>query len=308
MIDSFTKLINYARQIKPKRVGVVFPENEPTFRAIYECQNELGTNFILAGRKEVIERAIGEYGIKTNAVQVMDFGDPSASANALIKLGAEGKIDILLKGSIDTAALMRCVLQDGSGLRTGRLLSDVFVIEYVGESSSRLLMITDGGINPAPDLKGKVEIIKNAVEVSHALGNEMPKVAVISATEFINPDIRSTIDAAVLSKMNERRQIRGCIVDGPLALDNALDTAAAREKGIESPVAGMADILVAHDIETANSLAKSTTYFAKLTPAHVVVGGKIPILIPSRADTAEAKLLSVALGSIVSEYYFLRST
>ena len=306
MINSFVELINYARQIKSKRVGVVFPENEPTFRAIAESQRKLGSHFILAGDKEIIEEAIGKYGVQSDTVRVMDASDPSDSANEIIKLSRDGKVDILLKGSIDTATLMKLVLQDGSGLRTGRLLSDVFVIEYRDQNSSRLLMITDGGINPAPDLKAKIEIIRNAAEVSHALGNDMPRVAVISASEFVNLDMRSTIDAAVLSKMNERKQISGCIVDGPLALDNAIDVKAAREKGIESPVAGMADILVAHDIETANSLAKSTTYFAKLTPAHVVVGGRIPILIPSRADTAEAKLLSIALGSIVSEYYSVR--
>lgn len=303
MIDNFKKLLDHASKVKSKRVGVVFPENEPTFRAILESHEELGAHFVLAGRKEVIEWGLKKHGIRKNAVEVLFASDKVEALDLIIKLAADGKVDILLKGNIDTATMMKSVLKDGSGLKTGRLMSDVFVIEYNNGQNSRLLMITDGGINPAPDLRSKIEILKNAVDVSHALGNDMPRVAVISATEFVNPDMKSTIDAAVLSKMNERNQIRGCIVDGPLALDNALDIQAAIEKGIKSPVAGMADILVAHDIETANSLAKSTTYFAKLTPAHVVVGGKIPILIPSRADTAEAKLLSVALGSVVSEYY-----
>jgi phosphate butyryltransferase len=141
------------------------------------------------------------------------------------------------------------------------------------------------------------------VEVAHALGNPNPKVAVLSATEFVVPTLQSTLDAAALSKMNERGQIKGCIVDGPFALDNAISADAAAEKAIASPVAGHAEILIAANIESANSLAKSTTYFAGLRLAHVIVGGKVPILIPSRADKSEAKMLSIALGVIMSDYY-----
>jgi phosphotransacetylase len=145
-----------------------------------------------------------------------------------------------------------------------------------------------------------VELIRNAVEVAHALGSTMPKVAVLSASEFVTPSIPSTLDAAILAKMNERGQISGCLVDGPLALDNAISADAAREKGIRSSVAGDADILIAANIEAANSLAKSTTLFAGYRLAHVIVGARVPICIPSRADRSDAKLLSIALGVIMN--------
>lgn len=162
-------------------------------------------------------------------------------------------------------------------------------------------MITDGGLIPMPDLKEKIELINNAVWVAHGLGMALPRVAILSATELVSPRIPSTIDAAILAAMNTRGQITGCLVDGPFALDNAISIEAAQEKKITSDVAGQADILVAPSIETANSLAKSTYYFAGWRLAHVVVGGKVPILIPSRADKSDAKLLSIALGMIMSE-------
>ncbi len=205
-----------------------------------------------------------------------------------------------MKGSIDTGTMMKAVLEEGSGLRTGRLLSDIFVLEYPPREMSKFIMITDGGMTLAPDLKNKVELIRNAVEVAHALGNPMPKVAVLSATEFVVPNLQSTLDAAALSKMNERGQITGCVVDGPFALDNAISNDAAAEKRIKSEVAGRAEILVAANIESANSLAKSTTYFAGLRLAHVIVGARVPVLIPSRADKTDAKLLSIALGMIMA--------
>jgi phosphate butyryltransferase len=198
---------------------------------------------------------------------------------------------------------MKTVLHEESGLRTGRLLSDIFIMEYPVRLENKFVMITDGGMTLAPDLKNKVELINNAVEVAHALGNPSPKVAVLSATEFVVPSLQSTLDAAALSKMNERGQIKGCVVDGPFALDNAISTDAADEKRINSPVAGKAEILIAANIESANSLAKSTTFFAGLRLAHVIVGGRVPILIPSRADKSDAKLLSIALGVIMSEHY-----
>ena len=167
--------------------------------------------------------------------------------------------------------------------------------------------IEDAWIFPArhyvasPDLKAKVELIINAVQVAHALGNPRPRVAVLSATEFVQAGLQSTLDAAALAKMSDRGQIKGCVVDGPFALDNALSDGAAAEKKITSEVAGKAEILLAHTIEAANSLAKSTTYLAGFRLAHVIVGAKVPILIPSRADTSDAKLLSIALGVLMCE-------
>jgi phosphate butyryltransferase len=192
---------------------------------------------------------------------------------------------------------MKGVLDGASGIRTGRLMSDVFVFEY--PRAGRLLMITDGGLTIAPTLAEKADLIRNAVMVARALGNPTPKVAVLSATEKVTRAMPSTLDAAELAAMNTRGEITGCVVDGPFALDNAVDIDAAKEKGITSPVAGNADILLLPTIEAANALAKSTTYFADFRLAHVVVGATIPVLIPSRADKSDAKLLSIALGMLM---------
>ena len=163
-----------------------------------------------------------------------------------------------------------------------------------------MVMITDGGLNIAPDLEAKVQLIQNAVAVAHALGNANPKVAVLSASEFVQANMPSSVDAAALAQMNARGQIQGCVVDGPLALDNALEAHAAGEKGIRSAVAGAAEILLCPTIECANMLAKSTTYIGNARLAHVIVGARIPILIPSRADKSDAKLLSLALGMVMA--------
>jgi phosphate butyryltransferase len=176
----------------------------------------------------------------------------------------------------------------------------VFVFEYPGPAGARLVMITDGGLNLAPDLKTKVDLIQNAVALAHVLGNPRPLVAVLSASEFVNPALPSSVDAALLAKMNERGQITGCVVDGPLALDNAISPEAAGEKNIGSGVAGRADILLAPSIEAANLLAKSTTYFAGYPLGHVIVGAAAPVLIPSRADKRDAKVNSIALGLMMA--------
>jgi phosphate butyryltransferase len=215
----------------------------------------------------------------------------------------DGKGDILLKGSVDTGTLLRAVLNAESGLRTGRLLSDVFLFEYPDEGGSRFIMITDGGVNLSPDIYQKLEILKNGVDVAHALGIELPRVAVLSASENVNPQLPSSVDAAVLTEMNRRGEIPGCLVEGPLALDLAVSRDAARIKGLRSEVAGRVDILLVPDIETGNAVAKATTYFAHYSLGHVIVGATAPVLIPSRSDRKEAKLFSIALGVLMSAFY-----
>ncbi len=302
-VNNFDELVETAISLLPKTVAVVYPNNAETFSAIIEASMIMRTKFLLFGEKGAMGQSLAS--VPEEAMERIETIPCDSVLDALSKsiaAVANGEAQILMKGGVDTATMMRAVLSDGSRLKTGRLLSDIFVLEYPKRHDNQLLMITDGGMTLSPDLKSKVELIRNAVQVAHALGNTMPRVAVLSATEFVIPDLQSTIDAAALSKMNERGQITGCIVDGPLALDNALSIEAAEEKGIMSPVAGRADILVAANIESANSLAKSTTFFADLRLAHVIVGGKVPILIPSRADKGDAKLLSIALGTVVLEH------
>jgi phosphate butyryltransferase len=299
-ITTFDELLAAAARLEQAHIVVVSPANTETFEAVRLASERLPVKFHLVGRRETIERGLGTSGPFSPAIEIHDVPAAREALTAALELLRKKSGDILLKGSLDTATLMRAVLDENAGLRTGRLLSDVFVFEYPARNTNKFIMITDGGLNPAPDLKDKVELIRNAVQVAHALGNPLPKVAVLSASEFVSPGIPSTVDAAALAKMTERGQITGCVVDGPLALDNAVSAEAVREKGIRSAVAGQAEILLAPGIEAANSLAKSTTLFAGYRLAHVIVGARIPILIPSRADRSDAKLLSIALGMIMS--------
>ena len=299
MIGSFEQLIASAGRLDGASVLVAWPANDATFSAISEAEETLGIRAVLAGDRALIEKGMQRHGCDPASIEILHTPDIRESLVACIERAREGKRQILMKGSLDTATLMRAVLEESSGLRTGRLLSDVFLFEYPRREGNRFVMITDGGITPAPDLQGKIDLINNAVAVAHALGNEMPRVAVLSATEHITSRIPSTIDAAALKKMNEQGEIRGCIVDGPLALDLAISEESAAEKGVASRVAGRAEILIAPNIETANCLAKSTTYFAGYRLAHVIVGSSLPILIPSRADKSDARLLSIALGMIM---------
>lgn len=299
-ITTFDQLLSAAALLPETRVVVASPANAETYDAVRTAAESLPVRITLVGDDPGIEREITTRSSmrgRIEAVRRVGVADILTTCAAILSEPAGG---VLLKGSVDTATLMHAVLEENAGLRTGRLLSDVFLFEYPRPAATKLVMITDGGLVPAPDLKNKVELIRNAVEVAHALGSMMPKVAVLSASEFVTPSIPSTLDAAILAKMNERGQIPGCVVDGPLALDNAISADAAREKGIRSSVAGDADILIAASIEAANSLAKSTTVFAGYRLAHVIVGARVPICIPSRADRSDAKLLSIALGVIMN--------
>ena len=298
MIENLDQLLQAAGEMHPQRALVVLPVNDETFAAIRAGQQKLRLTFLLAGDRQTIEREL----IDLAGIEVLECRDTAEFLNHAPALFDRSDAGILLKGSIDTATLIKAALRPESGLRTGRVLSDVFVFEYHGRRGTKLVMITDGGLNIAPDLGTKAQMIGNAVEVAHALGNLNPKVAVLAATEFVQANMVATTDAAILSKMNERGQIRGCVVEGPLALDSALDEDAAGEKHLAGPVAGRADILLCPNIECANAVAKSTTYIGGSRLAHVVVGARIPILIPSRADSSDAKLMSLALGMIMSEY------
>lgn len=303
MIQNFEQLLQAASAIQGKRVLVIFPNNEETYSAIFDAVKIHLAHFILVGDEKTIREKISAAQFHIEQFEIIHAATIPEALKLSIELIAQRKADILMKGGVDTSTMMKAVLREDAGVRSQRLLSDIFVLEFPQRLDNRFVMITDGGMTLAPDLKNKVELINNAVEVAHALGNQQPKVAVLSATEFVVPGLQSTLDAAALSKMNERGQIKGCIVDGPFALDNAISEEAAEEKQLTSPVAGHAEILVAANIESANSLAKSTTYFAGLRLAHVIVGGVVPVLIPSRADKSDAKLLSIALGIVMSKYY-----
>jgi phosphate butyryltransferase len=300
-IKSFDELIPFAASVKGKRIAVAYANNEETFIAVALAQKKFNLKFYLTGNKDTIAKGLGDVAADTSSVEILHCPDPKLASQKAVEQVRDGKADVLLKGSIDTATMMKLVLAEENNLRTGRLLSDVFVFEYSERQDNRLVLITDGGLNLAPDINQKIELIKNAVSVAHSLGNPNPKVAILSASEFVNLKLQSSVDAETLTQMNRSGQISGCVVAGPLALDSAMVPESAKEKKINSPVAGQAEILICPDIETANSLAKSTTYFAHYRLAHVIIGAKVPILITSRSDKSDAKLLSIALGIITSE-------
>jgi phosphate butyryltransferase len=299
-IHGFDQLLRAAAHAGPRRALVVWPANRETFDAIRDARQQLHLRFVLTGGRGIIDAGLAP--ADRAGIEIVDRPDFAGSLRAAMELLARGEADILMKGSVDTASMMQAALKPESGLRTGRLLSDVFLFEYAPRPANRIVMITDGGLNIAPNLEAKAQLIRNAVEVAHALGNARPKVAVFSASEMVQPNMPSSTDAALLADMNARGLIGGCVVGGPMGLDGALVPHAAREKNIRSEVAGAAEILLCPSIESANLLAKATTCIANARLAHVIVGARIPILIPSRADASDARLLSLALGALMSEY------
>ncbi len=215
-----------------------------------------------------------------------------------MSMARAGEADVVMKGTLETATFMRAALDRDNGLRVGRLLTHVAVFEIPG--FNRLLLISDAGIIVAPDIYQKIVIVQSAIEVAHKLGLDQPKVAILAASELVDPKIPSTVDAANLSKMAERGQIRGGVVDGPLALDNAISEASIAIKGIQSPIAGQADILIVPSVEAGNLLAKAITYFGHGEMAGVVVGGCAPLVVTSRSDSHTTKLVSIALGVLLA--------
>ncbi|HNW59462.1 MAG TPA: bifunctional enoyl-CoA hydratase/phosphate acetyltransferase [bacterium] len=303
MIQSFDELLDHARQGSKVTVAVAAAADEAALSAVASAHALGMADALLFGEEDKIRRLYREMtGAAEMPFVVHDVPEEVNAARAAVAAVRSGEAQILLKGKIKTAALLKSVLDSESGLRSNHLLSDCFIFEDPALQGNKLVMITDGGVTLKPDLKQKIEIIENAVAVAHALGHANPRVAVLSAVETVNPALPATLDAAALTKMNQRGQIKGCIIDGPLALDNAISREAAEIKGIQSPVAGRAEILLCPDIESANMLAKSTTYFARLRLGHVIMGTTAPVLIPSRADSADSKLLSIAIGKLVCSH------
>jgi phosphate butyryltransferase len=231
--------------------------------------------------------------------QIVNRQEPDESVATAVELVRGGEGHILMKGKVTTGDLLREVLHRERGLRTGRLLSDVFLFDSPLPGDPRLIGITDGGINLAPDVEMKAQILRNALDAFRSLDYEEPRVAVLSAIERVNPDLQSTLDAAELARMGREGAFGACAVEGPLAMDLALSADSARRKGVESEVAGKADILLFPNIESANITCKAIQYLVRVEPGHVVVGAAAPVLIPSRADSAQAKVNSVAVGRLM---------
>ena len=294
MLRNLNELVEMIRG-KKKVVAIAGAEDKEAIKAVSEAQ-ELGVSAILFGKKEIIEKNLSEIGVE---YPIVDCRTDEESSKMAVKYVADGKAHIVMKGLVKTSTLLKAVLDKEYGLRTERLLSHITLLEVPG--INRVVFLTDGGMVIRPTLEQKVQIIENAVDVAKKLGYEMPKVGIIAAVETVNPDMPETLEAALIAKMNERGQIKGCIIDGPLALDNALSQYAAEKKGIVSEVAGDADILITPDIVSGNLLGKSVEYIGGKPIAITTFGAAKPVMIPSRADSAESKLRSIALTLISAQ-------
>jgi len=299
MLKTFKEVLEKAKEHGPKKMSVASAQAEDVLRAVEAARKEGLTESILVGDKKEIIQIAEKMGINLANYEIIDKPDKTETAKFAVELVRNKKASILMKGMMGTARILKAILDKDVGLRTNRMLSHAYVLEVKGYD--RIITITDGAMNISPDLNQKAQILQNAIYFCHSLGIEKPKVAVLAALELVNPDMPTTIDAACLAKMSERGQIVGGIVDGPLAFDNAISKEAALHKGVESPVSGEVDILLAPDIEAANIFAKGLVYLAKAQPAGVLLGAKAPVVLVSRSDSAESKLYSIALGVLMSE-------
>lgn len=298
VIRNFHELLTAARADGSKTVVAVCAQQDSVLRAVALAQATGIANAILVGDRSEIRSVAARCDVDIASMRVIHEPDTELAARKAMMLVAEGEAHVAMKGNVDTATFLRAALDRELGLRTGKLLSHVAVFDMT--SLGRLLLISDAGVNIAPTLAEKADIVRNAIYVAHRLGINTPRVAVLASTETVNPRIPANVEAAALAKMADRKQITGALVDGPLALDNAISPEAAGDKGIDSPVAGRADVLILPDIEAGNVLVKAIVYFVQRPMAGVVVGAKVPLILPSRSDTYESKLDSLALGVVMA--------
>ncbi|GAB6453909.1 phosphate butyryltransferase [Bacillus cereus group sp. MYBK71-2] len=288
-------LIDQAAGQPKKTVAVAVAEDHEVIEAVAKAIALQLAQFRLYGNQEKIMGMLQEHNLQTSEhIEVIAAQSGAEAAELSVKAVRNGEADVLMKGNIPTANILKAVLNKEWGLRKGSVLSHVAAFEV--PNYDRLIFVTDAAMNIAPDITQKAAIIQNTVEVARAIGMDLPKVAPIAAVEVVNPAMQATIDAAMLTQMNRRGQIKNCVVDGPLALDNAVSQIAAEHKGIVSDVAGKADILLVPTIEAGNVLYKSLVYFADAKVGAMIAGAKAPIVLTSRADSAETKVYSLALA------------
>jgi phosphate butyryltransferase len=300
-VKTLEDLSRRARSL-PTRIVVLAAAQDDVALEAAAVAEEVGlARCILVGDQHKIEAVLWDLERDPKRFQIVNRQELHESVATAVELVREGEGHILMKGKVTTGDLLREVLHRERGLRTGRLLSDVFLFDSPLPGEPRLMGITDGGINLAPDLEAKAQILRNALDVFRALDYEKPKVAVLSAIERENPDLLSTLDAGRLARMGREGAFGACTVEGPLAMDLAVSSESARRKGVASEVAGHADILLFPNIESANITAKALQYMVPFEPGHLVIGAAAPVLIPSRAESAEAKVNAVAVGRLMVE-------
>ncbi|NMM62191.1 phosphate butyryltransferase [Clostridium sp. P21] len=298
MVKNFQEVLEKAKSQETKKIAVAVAQDKPVLEAIRDAKEQGIAEAILVGDKEKIGIVASEIGMDLTGFEIVHEENPVKAALKAVELVSTGKADMLMKGLIDTANFLRAVLNKEVGLRTGKLMSHVAVFEI--PKLDRLIFLTDAAFNMYPELKDKIDIVKNSVTVAQAVGIEIPKVAPVCAVEVVNPSMQATIDASILSKMSDRGQIKGCLIDGPLALDNALSIEAAAHKGVNGSVAGRADILLMPNIEAGNIMYKTLTYTTECRSGALLVGTSAPVVLTSRNDSHETKMNAIALAALVA--------
>jgi len=297
--EKYDRLIEACKTLPPMPTAVVHPCDQSSLEGMREAARLGLIAPILVGPRERIEAVAKSFNVDIAGIPIVDAPYSNAAADAAVQLVREGKAEALMKGSLHTDELMAAVVKRDVGLRTGRRISHCFVMDVPNHPEA--LIITDAAVSIAPTLEDKVDIVQNAIDLAHALGQEEVRVAILSAMETVNPKVPSTIEAAALCKMVDRHQITGALIDGPLALDNAIDPEAAKIKKIDSPVAGRANVLVVPDLEAGNMLAKSLSFLAGADAAGIVLGARVPIILTSRADSLTTRLASCAVAAMVAK-------
>ncbi|MFY9895250.1 MAG: bifunctional enoyl-CoA hydratase/phosphate acetyltransferase [Xanthobacteraceae bacterium] len=294
--EKYDRLIYACHALAPVRTAVAHPCDETSLRGAVEAAEAKIIKPVLVGPEARIRALAASFGLELGGLQLVDTPHSHASAAKAVEIVRNGEVDALMKGSLHTDELMAEVVNKETGIRTARRISHVFIMDV--PTYAKPLFITDAAVNIFPTLEDKVDIVQNAIELARALGVKQPKVAILSAVETITSKIPSTIDAAALCKMADRDQITGGLLDGPLALDNAIDRAAAAVKHIASPVAGDADILLVPNLEAGNMLAKELSFLANADAAGIVLGARVPIILTSRADNVRTRMASCAVAAL----------
>jgi phosphate acetyltransferase len=294
----YRQLIDFCTSLPPTPTAVVHPCDRSSLEGAMEAARIGLIAPVLVGPRARILEVAATCGIPAADLPIVDAPHSHAAAELAVQLVREGKVEALMKGSLHTDELMAAVVRRETGLRTARRISHCFVMDVPGHDQA--LIITDAAINIAPTLEEKADILQNAIDLAHALHVPEVRVAILSAMETVSPKVPSTVEAAALCKMVDRHQVTGALVDGPLALDNAISLEAAKIKRIDSPVAGRANVLMVPDLESGNMLAKSLSFLAGADAAGIVLGARVPVILTSRADSLTTRLASCAVATLVA--------
>lgn len=301
MIKTMQDIVKRAQLLERKTAIVAVANDEHVLEAVHMAMLDNIIQAILIGNEAEIKKIMFDLNMDLDNYQIIDISDPVLACEEAVKMISQNKADILIKGMVDSAIILRAALDKEFGMRTPNRISHVSVMEI--PTYHKILLMSDGAMNIAPDVEIKQEIIENGVAIAHSLGIKMPNVGCIAAVEKVNPKMQATLDAQELILRNQNDRIKGCIVGGPFAMDNAINKEAAIHKGILDPMAGDVDFLLMPQIESANIFYKSMMFLGNAKSASIIAGAKKPIVLTSRADSKESKFYSIALAALVADYH-----